>query len=206
MKRFISYLRVSTSSQGASGLGISAQQETIRSHIGNDAEVLASYCEVESGRRSDRIELAKALDHAKRANATLVIAKLDRLARSARFLLELIDSNVDILFCDLPEVSGPAGRFMLTAMSGVAELEAGLISERTKAALKAAKARGVRLGNPEGAKRLDRLHGRPRQRQGHGSQGQERRRQGRELADDLRGHDCQGAEPQCDGPRAGRPG
>ena len=127
MHQYIEYLRVSTTSQGASGLGLEAQKETIRGHIGNDAEVLASYTEVESGRRSDRIELAKAIAHAKRANATVVIAKLDRLARSARFLLELVDSGVDILFCDLPQVSGPAGRFLLTSMAGVAELEAGLI-------------------------------------------------------------------------------
>jgi len=152
MQRFISYLRVSTSSQGASGLGLESQRETIRSHVGNDVELLAEYVEVESGRRSDRPELAKALDHAKRANATVVISRIDRLARSARFLLELVDSNVDILFCDLPQVSGPAGRFLLTSMAGVAELEAGLISQRTRAALAAAKAKGVRLGNPQGAK------------------------------------------------------
>jgi DNA invertase Pin-like site-specific DNA recombinase len=154
MQQFIEYLRVSTASQGASGLGLEAQKETIRSHLGNDAEVLASYVEVESGRRSDRVELSKAIAHAKRAKVVLVIARLDRLARSARFLLELVDSNVEILFCDLPQVSGPAGRFLLTSMAGVAELEAGLISERTRAALKAARARGVRLGNPEGAKSL----------------------------------------------------
>ena len=154
MQRFISYSRVSTSAQEKSGLGLEAQHETIRSHIGNDVELLASYVEVESGRRSDRPELRKALDHAKRANATVVIAKLDRLARSARFLLELVDSGVELLFCDLPAISGPAGRFMLTSMAGVAELEAGLISQRTREALAAAKANGTRLGNPEGAKAL----------------------------------------------------
>jgi len=154
MERYVSYSRVSTISQGASGLGLEAQHETIRSHIGNDVELLAEYVEVESGRRSDRPELKKALDHAKRSGATVVISKLDRLSRSARFLLELVDSGVDILFCDLPEISGPAGRFMLTSMAGVAELEAGLISQRTRAALKAAKAKGTRLGNPNGAKAL----------------------------------------------------
>jgi DNA invertase Pin-like site-specific DNA recombinase len=76
----------------------------------------------------------------------LIVAKLDRLSRNVSFLLKLIDSGVDVLFADLPELNGAMGRFMLTTMASVAELEAGLISERTKAALKAAKARGVRLG------------------------------------------------------------
>jgi len=145
MQQFIAYIRVSTASQGQSGLGLAAQKETIRSHLGN-VEPIACYCEVESGRRSDRPELAKAIAQAKRSNATLVIAKLDRLTRSARFLLELLDSNVELLFCDLPQANGPAGRFLVGIMAQTAELEAGLISERTRAALAAAKARGVRLG------------------------------------------------------------
>ena len=82
----------------------------------------------------------------KKHKAKLVVPKLDRLSRNVSFLLKLIDSGVEVLFADLPELNGAMGRFMLTTMASVAELEAGLISERTKAALKAAKARGVRLG------------------------------------------------------------
>ena len=85
--------------------------------------------------------------HCKKNKAKLVVAKLDRLSRNVSFLLKLIDSGVDVLFADLPELNGAMGRFMLTTMASVAELEAGLISERTKAALKAAKARGVKLGS-----------------------------------------------------------
>lgn len=153
MQQFISYLRVSTDKQGRSGLGLEAQKGAIRSHLGN-VEPLACYVEVESGRKSNRPELAKALDHAKRSNATLVIAKIDRLTRSARFLLELVDSEVDLVFCDMPQISGPQGRFMVAMLANVAELEAAMIGQRTKAALAAAKARGTRLGGPLGAKPL----------------------------------------------------
>ena len=93
-----------------------------------------------------RPQLDAALAACKKHKAKLVVAKLDRLSRNVSFLLKLIDSGVEVLFADLPELSGAMGRFMLTTMASVAELEAGLISERTKAALKAAKARGVRLG------------------------------------------------------------
>lgn len=100
-------------------------------------------------------QLAKALAHAKAIGATVVFAKLDRLARNVDLLRSLIASDVDLVFCDLPHVPpGATGRFMLTVMAFAAELEAGLISERTKAALAAAKARGVKLGNPNGAQAL----------------------------------------------------
>lgn len=154
MQQFISYLRVSTDRQGADGHGIAAQRETIRAHLGAEVEPLACYIEVESGRKSDRVELQKALDHCRRSGATLIIARLDRLSRSAKFLLGLVDSGVNIMFCDIPQISGPAGKFMLGTMAGVAELEAGLISQRTKSALAACKARGQRLGGPLGAKPL----------------------------------------------------
>jgi DNA invertase Pin-like site-specific DNA recombinase len=96
-----------------------------------------------------------ALAHPKAIDATIVFAKLDRLSRNVDLLLSRVASNVDLVFCDLPHVpSGAMGRFLLTQMASVAELEAGLISERTKAALAAAKARGVRLGNPNGARAL----------------------------------------------------
>ncbi len=153
MQQFIAYLRVSTSRQGKSGLGLDAQKSAIAAHLGN-ARPLASYTEVESGRKSNRVELRKALDHCHRSNATLIISKLDRLTRSARFLLELVDSGVDIVFCDLPQISGPTGRFMLASMANVAELEAAMISQRTRDALQAAKARGKRLGARPGASPL----------------------------------------------------
>ena len=153
MQQFVTYFRVSTARQGRSGLGLDAQKETVSKHL-QGVEPLASYTEVESGRKSDRIELRKALDHAKRSNATLVIAKLDRLTRSARFLLELLDSEVDLVFCDLPQISGPTGRFMLASMANVAELEAAICGQRTRDALRACKARGKRLGARPGASPL----------------------------------------------------
>ena len=115
----------------------------------------AEYVEVESGKRSDRPKLAKAFTHAKAIGATVVFARLDRLTRNVDLLRSLVASDVDLVFCYLPHVPPEAmGRFLLTQMASVAELEAGLISERTKAALAAAKARGVKLGNPNGARAL----------------------------------------------------
>ena len=144
----IAYRRVSTARQGASGLGLEAQDVAVASYArGSGGAILRTYTEIETGKRADRPELARALADAKRSRATLVIAKLDRLARNARFLLALIESGVDAAFCDLPTVPpGAIGKFLLTQMAAVAELEAGLISERTKAALMAYKARGGVLG------------------------------------------------------------
>jgi DNA invertase Pin-like site-specific DNA recombinase len=156
-QRLIAYRRVSTARQGASGLGLEAQDVAIASYAqAAAATLLRAYTEVETGKRSDRPELAKALADCKRSKAVLVIAKLDRLARNARFLLTLIESGVDVAFCDLPSVPpGAVGKFLLTQMAAVAELEAGLISERTKAALAAYKARGGLLGAARpGAHRL----------------------------------------------------
>jgi DNA invertase Pin-like site-specific DNA recombinase len=117
--------------------------------------LVAEYVETESGRRSDRPQLAKALAHAKAIGATVVFAKLDRLTRKVDLLRSLVVSDVDLMFCDLPHVPlGAMGRFLLTQMASVAELEAGLISKRTKAALAAAKARGVRLATPTAQERL----------------------------------------------------
>src|SRR5690606_29222952 len=110
---------------------------------------------VESGKRNDRPELARALSHAKLTGATLLVAKLDRLARNVRFLHSVLESGVEVAFCDLPQVQGAMGRFIVNQMAGVAELEAGLISERTKAALNAAKARGVQLGGYRGGQKVD---------------------------------------------------
>lgn len=154
--KFVSYLRVSTDKQGRSGLGLEAQRVAVESYLNGGRWTLAAeYVETESGKRSDRPKLAKALAHAKAIGATVVFAKLDRLTRNVDLLRSLVASDVDLVFCDLPHVpAGAMGRFLLTQMASVAELEAGLISERTKAALKAAKARGVKLGNPNGARAL----------------------------------------------------
>lgn len=150
--QFVAYFRVSTDRQGRSGLGLEAQQRAVHDFLnGGNWRLVETYTEVESGRRKDRPELAKALASCRARKATLVIAKLDRLTRDTKFLLNLVDSGADVLFCDLPQVpTGPMGRFMLTQMAAVAELEAGLASSRTKAALAASKARGKRLGGFRG--------------------------------------------------------
>ena len=152
--RFVAYYRVSTDQQGRSGLGLDAQRYTVARYVDNQIAgcIVASFEEVESGKRSDRPQLAAALAACRAHRATLVIAKLDRLARNARFLLSIVEGSGEggVVFCDLPTVpAGPVGKFLITQMAAVAELEAGLISQRTKAALTAAKARGVKLGNPQ---------------------------------------------------------
>ena len=150
--RFVSYLRVSTDGQGRSGLGLEAQRQAVAAHVAQaSGEVVAEFQEVESGKRADRPQLAAALASCRTRRAVLVIAKLDRLARNARFLLSVVEGSGEagVVFCDLPTVpAGPVGKFLVTQMAAVAELEAGLISQRTRAALAVAKARGVRLGNP----------------------------------------------------------
>jgi DNA invertase Pin-like site-specific DNA recombinase len=154
--KFVSYLRVSTDKQGRSGLGLEAQREAVARYLnGGEWTLAAEFVETESGKKNDRPKLRTALTHAKAIGATVVFAKLDRLTRNVDLLRSLVASGVDLVFCDLPHVpSGAMGRFLLTQMASVAELEAGLISERTKAALAAAKARGVKLGNPNGAAAL----------------------------------------------------
>lgn len=140
---YVTYLRVSTDKQGRSGLGLEAQRETVTTFAaGRSGTVLAEFVEVESGARSDRPELAAALAAAKRAGATLLIAKLDRLARSVALISTLMEAKVEFVACDFPDAS----RFVLHLMAAVAEHERELISARTRAALAAAKARGVKLG------------------------------------------------------------
>lgn len=152
--RFVSYFRVSTDRQGRSGLGLEAQREAVAAFLnGGNWSVLAEFVEVESGKNNARPQLAEALKTCRMTGATLVVAKLDRLARNARFLLSVVEGSGEggVVFCDLPSIpAGPVGKFMLTQMAAVAELEAGLISARTKAALAAAKARGTVLGGYRG--------------------------------------------------------
>lgn len=142
LMHYITYLRVSTQQQGVSGLGLEAQRASIAA-FARGAEILAEYVEVESGKRNDRPQLQLALEHARKAKATLLIAKLDRLARNVYFIADLMQNGkVDFIACDMPQ----ANRLTLQIMAVMAEHEARMISERTKAALAAAKARGVKLG------------------------------------------------------------
>src|SRR5882757_5993440 len=149
--RFVSYLRVSTDRQGKSGLGLEAQRAAVENYLnGGRWKLICEFLEVESGRRSDRPRLAEALAMCRAHRAALVVAKVDRLARSQSFLSRILESGVEVRFCDLPQIEGPTGRFLLQSMMAVAELEAGMISARTKAAFAASKARGKKLGGFRG--------------------------------------------------------
>lgn len=142
-RAFVTYHRVSTARQGQSGLGLEAQRVAVTQFVAQrDGVVLMEFVEVESGKRSDRPELAKALAEARRRKATLCIAKLDRLARNVAFIAGLMDAGVPFVATDMPN----ADRFMLHIFAAMAEEEARRISQRTKAALAAAKARGTVLG------------------------------------------------------------
>lgn len=143
--KFVVYLRVSTQRQGASGLGLDAQRESVSQYLnGGDWEVVGEFVEVESGRKTDqqRPELAKALAMAKREGAQLLVAKLDRLARNVHFISGLMQSGVKFVAIDLPE----ANDLTLHVMAAFAEHEAKRIAQRTREALQQAKSRGVVLG------------------------------------------------------------
>ncbi len=142
--KFVAYYRVSTAKQGRSGLGLEAQKQAVRDYLnGGRHKLLAEFTEVESGKNDDRPELAKALYRAKMTGAKLIVAKLDRLSRNVAFLSNLQESKVPFVACDLPE----ATEFTIHIMAAVAQHERRAISERTKAALAAAKRRGQKLGN-----------------------------------------------------------
>ncbi len=144
MAGIVAYFRVSTKRQGVSGLGLEGQAAAVEAYAKQTGKpIVARYTEVESGRKSDRPELARALAHAKRSKGTLTVAKLDRLARDVEFLARVMNSEADFVACDNPA----ANRMMLHILAAVAEGEAKAISDRTKAALAAAKARGVKLGS-----------------------------------------------------------
>lgn len=144
LARFVAYYRVSTITQGQSGLGMEAQQFAVGSYLATVpcAEVVATYTEVESGKRKNRPELAEAVRACKRHKATLIIAKLDRLARNVHFISGLMESRVEFIACDNPH----ANRLMVHMLAAFAEHEREMISQRTKDSLMAAKARGVVLG------------------------------------------------------------
>jgi DNA invertase Pin-like site-specific DNA recombinase len=145
-RSFITYQRVSTDKQGRSGLGLEAQASAVAAYVqGVGGEVLGAYVEVESGKRNDRPELAKALAACRKLKATLLIAKLDRLARNVAFIANLMESAVDFTAADMPH----ANRLTVHILAAVAEHEREVISARTKSALQAAKRRGVKLGSPD---------------------------------------------------------
>jgi DNA invertase Pin-like site-specific DNA recombinase len=145
--KFVAYYRVSTQRQGRSGLGLEAQQTAVNDYLnGGDWRLVAEVTEVESGKRSDRPKLAEALKLCRLHSATLIIAKLDRLARNVAFISNLMESGVEFHAVDFPQ----ANRLTVHILAAVAEHEARMISERTKAALAAAQRRGVKLGGYHG--------------------------------------------------------
>ena len=140
---YVTYLRVSTDCPGKSGLGLESQRKAVADHVAGKGEIAAEYAEIESGKKNDSPQLARALAVAKRIGAVLLIAKLDRLARNVAFIANLLEAGVELAAADMPE----ANRVLLHVMTAVAEHEAQAISDRTRrAALAAAKARGVALG------------------------------------------------------------
>jgi DNA invertase Pin-like site-specific DNA recombinase len=149
--KVVAYYRVSTAAQGRSGLGLEAQQAAVSLFCGGrGCDILGEFTEVESGKVNTRPELTKALHLAKVTGATLVVAKLDRLSRNVAFLAALQESGAPFVAADMPE----ANELTIHIMAAVAQAERKAISRRTKDALAAAKARGVRLGNPNGAAAL----------------------------------------------------
>lgn len=161
-RKFVAYYRVSTKQQGASGLGLEAQETAVLRHLGPRDALVASFTDVESGTRkgNKRPELARALATYRLERATLIIAKLDRLARNVAFVSNLMESGVDFVAADLPT----ANRLTIHILAAVAEAEAEAISTRTKVALAAAKARGTRLGAVSNLDREARLAGAAAQR------------------------------------------
>jgi DNA invertase Pin-like site-specific DNA recombinase len=156
---FVAYYRISTGRQGPRRTGRDAQVAAVRTYLnGGNWHLVGEFEEAEAGRRNVRPELDRALKLAQLHRAPLVVAKLDRLARSAAFLQHLLDYDVEILFCDLPQIEGSSGRFLLRRMASVAKLQADLISARTKSALASLRERESK--KPEGQRR--RLGSRPR--------------------------------------------
>src|SRR5438093_1534058 len=144
--KFVAYFRVSTDKQGKSGLGLEAQRKSVLDYLdGGRWKLVAEFTEVESGKHNDRPALERALAACKRQKAKLVIAKLDRLSRNLAFIATLMDSGVEFIAVDNPH----ANKLTIHILAAVAQHEREMISARTSAALRAAKARGKRLGNPK---------------------------------------------------------
>ena len=148
--KYVAYYRVSTREQGEEGHSIDAQRKFVRNHLnGGDWEIIREFTEVESGRMRNRPELLDALELCETEGAPLVCAKLDRLTRNVRFLCEVLESKVPVIFCDMPQMHNPAqSKMVLQLMAPVAEYEAALSSERPLAGLAEAKSKGVELGSP----------------------------------------------------------
>ena len=144
MSSYVAYLRQSTKKQEVSGLGIEAQREIIHNYLSPETPI-AEFVETESGRHNDRPKLSEALALCRKTGSTLIVAKLDRLSRNVAFVSKLLESDVEIKFCDFPE----ANKLVLHIIASIAEYEAQLISTRTRQSLEAKKARGVALGKPE---------------------------------------------------------
>jgi DNA invertase Pin-like site-specific DNA recombinase len=144
MTLFVAYFRVSTDRQGKSGLGLDAQREAVRRYVADRGDIAEEFTEIETGKKNNRPQLAFALAACRKRRAVLVIACLDRLARKVHFISGLMESGVDFVAVDMPH----ADKFMLHIRAAVAENEGELISKRTRAALAAAKQRGIKLGNP----------------------------------------------------------
>ena len=144
MGNYVAYLRQSTTKQEKSGLGIEAQRNIIHSFV-KEGLIIAEFVETESGKKSDRPKLQEALALCRKTNSILIVAKLDRLSRNVAFTSKLLESDVEITFCDFPQ----ANRLILHIISSIAEYEANLISQRTRLSLKAKKERGFQLGKSE---------------------------------------------------------
>jgi len=147
--KFVAYYRVSTDKQGLQGNGMESQKQSVARYLNSlECELLASFEEVESGANNKRPQLALAIQMAKSRKAILIISKLDRLGRNAAFLLQLQDSGIDFVACDMPN----ADKLSIGIIALLAQRERQLISERTKAGLAVAKQRGAALGNPNAAR------------------------------------------------------
>ena len=147
---FVAYLRVSTDKQGRSDLDLEEQEQAIRRFIKHRGTLIAQFTEIESGKTKERPELIKAVALSKRKKATLLIARLDKLARNVSFISSLMESHADFVACDMPK----ANRLTIHILAAVAEYEREVISKRTKNALQLAKKKGKKLGNPQPEKAL----------------------------------------------------
>lgn len=143
--KYIAYYRVSTQRQGQSGLGLEAQKSAVQRFLKNDENLLKSYTDIESGKNNNRPNLLNAIEDCKKENATLLIAKLDRLSRNAAFIFTLRDTHVNFKAVDMPE----ANSVTIGIMAVLAQDERERISQRTKSALAQLKAKGIKLGKPE---------------------------------------------------------
>ena len=143
--QYVAYYRVSTKQQGKSGLGLEAQKAEVNRYLKVDDIIIKEFTEVSSGKNDQRVEIAKAIEYCIKNDATLLIAKLDRLSRNVSFIFQLRDSKVNFVCCDIPD----ANTLTIGIFATMAQHEREIISKRTKAALAARKAKGLPLGTPK---------------------------------------------------------